>query len=68
MALAQKFDAMSPVPYNIDGGLGKSGVLDVAREVKQRIKIFAYAYRVTKQTSWADRAWRELQVRPTFSS
>ncbi|KAG8920148.1 hypothetical protein FRC02_001140 [Tulasnella sp. 418] len=60
IALAQKFDPMDPVPYLIDGGLGKSGVLDVAREVKQRVKAFAYAYKATGQTMWADRAWREL--------
>ncbi|KAG8940425.1 hypothetical protein FRC04_005252 [Tulasnella sp. 424] len=60
MADAQKWQAMDPVPYEIDGGLGKSGVLDVARQVKQRIKAFAYAYRVTKQTMWVDRAWKEL--------
>ncbi|KAG8942649.1 hypothetical protein FRC00_011707, partial [Tulasnella sp. 408] len=60
MADAQKWQAMDPVPYDIDGGLNKSGVLDVARQVKQRIKVFAYAYRVTGQTMWVDRAWKEL--------
>lgn len=63
MADAQKWQAMDPVPYVIDGGLNKSGVLDVARQVKQRIKAFAYAYRVTGQTMWVDRAWKELYVR-----
>jgi hypothetical protein len=61
MSNAKIYGDSPPVPYNIDGGLDKSGVLDVAREVKMRIKVFAYAYRMTKETSWADRAWRELQ-------
>ncbi|KIO21389.1 hypothetical protein M407DRAFT_245483 [Tulasnella calospora MUT 4182] len=61
MADVNQWEGMDPVPYDIDGGLNKSGVLDVARSVKQRIKAFAYAYRVTGQTMWADRAWKELQ-------
>ncbi|KAG8899818.1 hypothetical protein FRC01_010361 [Tulasnella sp. 417] len=60
MADAQKWQAEDPVPYDIDGGLNKSGVLDVSRKVKQRIKAWAYAYRVTGQKMWADRAWTEL--------
>ncbi|EAU92705.1 heparinase II/III family protein [Coprinopsis cinerea okayama7 len=47
-----------PVPYFMDGD---SGILDVAREIKQRIKAFGYAYRMTKDTRWSERAWRELQ-------
>ena len=62
MERANEWQAMDPVPYDIDGALNLSGVLDVARQVKMRIKAFAYAYRVTGQTSWADRAWKELQV------
>jgi hypothetical protein len=46
--------------YYVDGG---SGVLDIAREVKERMKAFAYVYRMTNDTKWADRAWSELQVR-----
>lgn len=53
---------MDPVPYNIDGGLTGSGVLDVAREVQLRIKHWGYAYQISKDTMWADRAWRELEV------
>ena len=52
------------VPYNIDGGLAGSGVLDVAREIKVRVKQWAYAYRVTNETRYADRVYRELQVCP----
>jgi hypothetical protein len=48
----------SPVKYNMDGD---SGILDNAREIKQRIKAFAYVYRLTKDTRWVDRAWAELQ-------
>jgi hypothetical protein len=43
----------------MDGG---SGILDNAREVKQRIKAFGYMYRMTKDTKWPDRAWTELEV------
>jgi hypothetical protein len=40
---------------------GDSGILDNAREVKMRIKAFAYVYRMTNDTKWVDRAWLELQ-------
>jgi len=46
------------VPYFLDGG---SGILDVAREVKQRIKAFGYAYRISRDTRWSNQAWLELQ-------
>jgi hypothetical protein len=48
------------VVYFLDGD---SGILDNAREVKQRVKAFAYAYRMTNDTKWVDLTWRELQVR-----
>ena len=41
---------------------GASGILDVCREVKMRVKAFAYAYRMSNDTKWVDRAWTELQV------
>lgn len=47
-----------PVAYFMDG---PSGMLDNAREVKERVKAFAYVYRMTKDTKWADRCWLELQ-------
>lgn len=47
----------------IDGGLSGSGVLDIARQTKMRIKSLAYAYRMSNQTTYADRAYRELKVR-----
>ncbi len=52
-----------PLTYTIDGGLDASGVLDIARQTKMRIKSLAYAYRMSNQTKYADRAYRELQVR-----
>ncbi|ORY32309.1 chondroitin AC/alginate lyase [Naematelia encephala] len=51
-----------PVAYTPDGGLSGSGVLDVAREMKLRVKNWAYAYRVTNNTAYADRVWLELQT------
>ncbi|KAI0778396.1 chondroitin AC/alginate lyase [Trametes elegans] len=46
------------VAYFMDGD---SGILDNAREIKMRIKAFGYAYRMTNDTKWADRAYKELQ-------
>ncbi|KAH8827651.1 heparinase II/III family protein [Flagelloscypha sp. PMI_526] len=48
---------LDPVKYYMDGG---SGILDNAREVKMRVKAFAYCYRMTNSTQWSDLAWREL--------
>jgi len=56
-----KYD-MSPTNYSIDGCLSCSGVLDVAREVQQRIKFWAYAWKMSNDTKWVDRAWTELEV------
>jgi len=53
---------MDPTNYSIDGGYSGSGVLDVAREVQLRLKHWGYVYRMTKDTKWVDRAWRELQT------
>ena len=41
---------------------GASGILDNAREIKMRIKAFAYVARMTNDTKWVDRAWQEIQV------
>lgn len=51
-----------PTPYVLDGGLTGSGALDVAREVKLRVKNLAYAYRTTQDTKFVDRAWLELRT------
>lgn len=55
---ATEYEARGPVRYFMDGD---SGILDVAREVKQRIKAFGYVYRMTNSTKWSDLAWAELQ-------
>jgi hypothetical protein len=52
---------MPPVPYVLDGGVTGSGALDVARQVKERVKSWAYAYRMTNDTKWMERLWTELQ-------
>ena len=64
---ATKFYAMDPTAYVEDGGLTGSGVLDVAREVQLRIKHWGYAYKMSNDTKWVDRAWLELQVSRTNS-
>lgn len=51
-----------PTKYLIDGGLTLSGVLDPARIVQQRVKAWAYAYRMTKDKKWVDRTYKELRV------
>lgn len=45
--------------YVIDGD---SGALDVARQVQQKIKHWAYAYMLSNDTKWLDRTYRELVV------
>jgi hypothetical protein len=56
---ATTYFPLPPVPYFMDGD---SGILDVARQTKMRIKAFAYVYRMTNDTKWVDRAWVEIQV------
>ncbi|RDX51074.1 hypothetical protein OH76DRAFT_1347831 [Lentinus brumalis] len=46
------------VQYHLDGG---SGILDNAREIKMRVKAFSYVYRMTNDTKWVDRTFKELQ-------
>lgn len=55
---ASTYYSLPPVVYFMDGS---SGILDNARAVKMRIKAFAYAYRMSNNTKWVDRAWAELQ-------
>ncbi|KIM66348.1 hypothetical protein SCLCIDRAFT_1211588 [Scleroderma citrinum Foug A] len=55
---ASAYNALPPVAYFYDGG---NGILDLAREIKQRVKAFAYVYRMTNDTKWVDRTWTELQ-------
>jgi hypothetical protein len=56
---ATEYYNLPPVVYFMDGD---SGILDNSRQVKQRIKAFAYAYRMSNDTKWVDRAFLELQV------
>lgn len=63
---ATQYAALPPVIYFMDGS---SGILDNCRAVKERVKAFGYAYRMSNDTSWVNRAWVELQVRaPTMSA
>ncbi|KAJ7929313.1 chondroitin AC/alginate lyase, partial [Mycena leptocephala] len=55
---ASDYKAAPPVVYFNDGD---SGILDNARDIKRRIKAFAYVYRMTNDSSWVDRAWEEIQ-------
>lgn len=65
---ATKWASMPSVNYSVDGTFSGSGILDPAREVQQRIKAWGYAWRLTKDTKWVDRAWTELQVAAGNSS
>ena len=55
------------VRYVYDGGPSGSGVLDPARQVQMRIKLFAYMWRMTQDVKWVTRAWNELYVRARCS-
>jgi hypothetical protein len=55
---ASQYMSLQPVTYKMDGA---NGILDNAREIKMRIKAFAYVYRMTNDTKWVDRAWEELK-------
>lgn len=56
---ASQYLSLPPVPYVMDSG---NGILDPARQVKQRVKAFSYAYRMSNDTKWLDRVMIELQV------
>ncbi|KAM5533968.1 hypothetical protein V8D89_012393 [Ganoderma adspersum] len=55
---ATEYYGLPPVVYHMDGS---SGILDNAREIKMRVKAFAYVYRMTNDTKWLDRTFTELQ-------
>ncbi|KAK0533279.1 hypothetical protein OC834_002312 [Tilletia horrida] len=59
---ASAWYSMPPTNYSIDGGFSGSGILDVSRQVQQRVRAWAYAAKVSNDTKWVDRTWRELQV------
>jgi hypothetical protein len=58
MGNATLYASLDVVKYNLDG---PNGILDNAREIKMRVKGLSYAYRVTGDTKWADRAWAEIK-------
>ncbi|TRM66384.1 chondroitin AC/alginate lyase [Schizophyllum amplum] len=55
---ATDYYSADPVTYYLDGD---SGALDVNREVKMRVKAFAYAYHMSGDTKWVDRTYSELE-------
>lgn len=58
---ASQYMNESPVVYHMDGtGASSSGILDNSREIKMRIKAFAYVYRMTNDTQWVQRCWEEV--------
>ncbi|THV07870.1 hypothetical protein K435DRAFT_825197 [Dendrothele bispora CBS 962.96] len=54
---ATQYMSLPPVVYHMDGS---SGILDNSREIKMRIKAFAYVYRMTNDTKWVERCWQEV--------
>ena len=62
MANATTYYNLPVATYIFDGGAAGSGVLDVARETQLRIKLWAYAWQMTNNTMWIERAWTELYV------
>lgn len=54
---ASQYLSQPPVAYHMDGS---SGILDNSREIKMRIKAFAYVYRMTNDSKWVERAWDEV--------
>lgn len=49
------------VPYPDDCDVSVGCTLEVARYVQFRVKHWAYAYHLTKDTKWVNRTWEELQ-------
>lgn len=62
---ASDYYSQPPVVYFMDGD---SGILDNSRAVKERVKAFSYAYRMTNDTKWVDRTFTELQVSLSYGS
>ncbi|CCF51198.1 hypothetical protein NDA11_007925 [Ustilago hordei] len=57
---ATNWSSKPPVAYVADGGFTGSGILDVSREVQQRVKAFAYAYKISNNTAFKNRLYLEL--------
>lgn len=62
MANAQTNRGQELLTYELDGGLTGSGVLDIARELKVRVKNYGYAFQMTNDTAWVDRTFLELRT------
>ena len=52
--------AVLPLPPKAFVLDGSSGALDIAREIKERVKNLAYAYRLSNDSTYAERIWKEL--------
>ncbi|KAN0060317.1 hypothetical protein ACQY0O_007646 [Thecaphora frezii] len=48
--------------YSIDGGFTGSGILDVSREIQQRVKTWAYAYKISGDDRYKTRLFQELNA------
>lgn len=51
----------SVIAYPDDCDVSVGCTLEVARYIQLRVKHWAYAYILTNDTKWVDRAWEELQ-------
>ncbi len=60
------------VEWVADGGPTGSGILDVSRNIQQRVKAWAYAYKISNNTVWKDRLYASSTMRlataPTSSA
>ncbi|TXT11232.1 hypothetical protein VHUM_01983 [Vanrija humicola] len=68
VANASSYLGGATVTYVTDGGLDGSGILDVAREIKLRIKNLGYAWQITGNRAYVDHAWDELNNAATGSN
>ncbi|PWY97181.1 hypothetical protein BCV70DRAFT_203105 [Testicularia cyperi] len=53
---------LDPVAFVFDGGPSGSGILDISREIQQRVKAWAYAYKMSGNTAFKDRLFLELNT------
>ncbi|KAG9791616.1 hypothetical protein KCU88_g963, partial [Aureobasidium melanogenum] len=58
---ANEFYEAALIPYPDDCDVSVGCTLEVARYIQLRVKHWAYAYRLTNDTKYVDRAWLELQ-------
>lgn len=67
-ALAHSLFSEVPITYRLGPSTSTDDILNVARVVQLRIKVWAYAYRLTGQSKWVERVWKEVQVASGNSS